>query len=132
MKPALPAVVTTSPVCCSKAPAQRTSPAQTPPTHSADSRQRALSPRRARGSMTRAPSAKRAPVNSIGPIDSMPTRWATKALPQMRAVSNNRRSAFSVLDFMVGTVLQPGMRDKFVENSWWCILQVQITCVALK
>jgi len=53
-------------------------------------------PIRIKGRRDRLPRANRIPLNRKGPIYSMPTRWATKAKPQMAAVVRRRMSALRV------------------------------------
>jgi hypothetical protein len=104
MKPAFPAEVCTRPACWRFAAVKTTRPAR-----AAQAALRATlrgsapgwgRPLRAvrrldnasRGSSDSVPSANRAALKAKGPITAMPLRWATKEMPQMKAVASSSPS----------------------------------------
>ena len=111
IKPALPAVVVTSPACCRILPAVRHTPQHTPPMRAERSRARRSSagsdaaPRlRTRASAPTATAARamRAAVKLMGSIRALPTRWLTKAVPHMKAVRSRSRFPSIFLFFITG------------------------------
>ena len=108
MNPALPAVVVTRPICWKMVAVARKKPQPRPPSSvlrcvSARSAVPAGSALRPVSSAT-APTAAadshiRAAQNVSGSMLSMPTRWATKAVPQIRAVRVSSRLPSSLPRF---------------------------------
>ena len=98
MKPALPAVVKLMPTCCMVEAANSAAPQQRPPSQStlparrfsaavrAGCGPRRRSSRAMTGSSVSAPSSVRTALKVNGPTSSLPTLWATKDAPQIRAV----------------------------------------------
>ena len=97
MKPAFPAVVYTSPHCCRPQAAKKITPHSRPAVHWVFFSTGGLaSPPLSRlntaitGSRTSAPRMDRAHWKVNGPIKSMLTLWATRAAPQIMAVSSSK------------------------------------------
>ena len=109
IKPALPGVVVWMPICCSMEARQRARPHRIPPVASVLTGRGAGAPpepsrrmrdrlRHTSGSSTSEPSRKRVALKVNGPTCSIPTDWATKDTPQIKAVSSSMAFPRSFLD----------------------------------
>ena len=105
IKPALPTVVYWMPTCCRQEATPRARPQETPPARrvlrlafSAWRRSGVFirSNTRITGIKARPPTTERTVLKVKGPMWSMPTAWATKAVPQMKAARK------SIHKFLVG------------------------------
>ena len=99
INPALPTVVRSTPICCTTEAMASAAPQQMPPVSSVFLSalvwgfwvMPALSNTKMTGSSTSPPRMERTQMKVKGPTKPAPTLWATKAVPQIKAVNSSIR-----------------------------------------